>query len=326
MYLAIPARDMDSEELKAVRRVTTASNVRLFVTASSAEENDVSVVDLMGEQTAAANAELLEAQGDAFCGSPIWAAYYRKLCVDSMLIKEYDFYIFSRIEYNYLSEHVGLKYLSTSKITSNSPYSIGWIPDGEDYGGVGDRHFVTQSFEAFQAFMGLWQQVIDGRALQLFKTYRHVMPYWQIHDYLRLLLNSEGVFIDRFPAFGHLVCVHRETSTSSRLKNAMYRDDHSWDICSKHVSDYSNYGCVKDEHGPLARVKYISEFYLASQVANCVDEKSWNTSLDNTITDCFCNFRHPNSFYGNMFIQFALPTDNLCTPNHTDQEAHPQAA
>lgn len=73
-------------------------------------------------------------------GSGAVLLYYRWRVLENIrrlgLTSQYDWFIITRSDYMYAVPHVPLNLLSTNSV---------WIPDGEKYGGVTDRHLICPS-------------------------------------------------------------------------------------------------------------------------------------------------------------------------------------
>lgn len=114
-------------------------------------------------------------------GSGAVLLYYRWKVLENVrrlgLLEKYDWFIITRSDYMYPVPHVPLEMLSPSSV---------WIPDGEKYGGVTDRHIVCP-----RAFL---ERSIDMLGAILREPRRTLLEY-------RKWLNGKGANPETFIAY-----------------------------------------------------------------------------------------------------------------------------
>jgi hypothetical protein len=111
------------------------------------------------------------------------------------LQREYSWFILSRSDYLYLAPHPPLDLLGSDGT---------WIPRGEGYGGVTDRHVVFPAHEARRALDLLRPLVTDPVS---FRRRLHITCDWNLERFLKVTFLANGLYrgLRRFPPVGFLV-------------------------------------------------------------------------------------------------------------------------
>ncbi len=113
-----------------------------------------------------------------------------------MLLGEYTHFILSRSDYLYIADHVPLSYLMPDRI---------WIPRGEEYGGVTDRHTVFSPQHANEILDLLSPILFSAQRLKALMGYGTVP--WNLESFVKLMLMRYSVYasVRRFPGTMYLV-------------------------------------------------------------------------------------------------------------------------
>ena len=119
------------------------------------------------------------------------------------LQREYSWFILSRSDYLYLAPHPPLDMLGSHR---------SWIPRGEGYGGVTDRHLVFPAHEATRALDLLRPLVTDPVS---FRRRLHITCDWNLERFLKVAFLTNGLYREmrRFPPIAFLVR-NADTATS----------------------------------------------------------------------------------------------------------------
>jgi hypothetical protein len=109
--------------------------------------------------------------------------------LENKLLNEYDRFIYTRSDYLYETPHIPLELLSKDKI---------WIPDGEDYGGVTDRHMVCSALNIISA-LSIADPMI--KAPQDLVDTMSYFQEWNLEQFIKLSFQKTGIWdqVQRFP-------------------------------------------------------------------------------------------------------------------------------
>ena len=295
MFVILPQSETGTKEFALLDEWKSVAGLSLYPSFVQEEKLHVLLSEISNEDKT-----LLHAvdQG-AFCGSNLWQAFYRERCFEQISINQpYDWYISTRLDYFWLSEHVPLTFLGDRL--------AGYVPDGEDYGGLNDRHFVTRNFQVFQIYMTMWSHVKLGSAAALVRSLEGNQIKWGVHEYLLLRLGFAGVSIERIPSVAYLLCLSGIGSVSPTLFNN-HSESESFDICPKnHREFFKNYACIQHSKVPgLGRAKYLEEWAIAVNTALCLKDGRFSMSGGQWTTasfeNCYLRSHRSDSFAGNVF-------------------------
>lgn len=119
------------------------------------------------------------------------------------LLAEYDRFIVTRSDFFYYCPHPPVDLLDRGGL---------WIPDGEDYGGLTDRHLVVAAADV-EASLGLIDDIVT-RPRALYDAMRGRAD-WNIERYMRLHFERKGLAqrVKRFPYI--MFAVRAQTDGSS---------------------------------------------------------------------------------------------------------------
>jgi hypothetical protein len=164
------------------------------------------------------------------CFSPTITIFFRwflreKLLAEGLLEK-YEWFVITRSDFLYRIPHIPLTMLDPNYV---------WIPDGEDYGGLTDRHMVV-SRKFLEKALSAADPIIRSPD-ELYEQMRGKSD-WNVEMYLQLALGKVGLlaFVKRFPYTMYTV---RDDSThTSWSKGIKNRKD---GYLVKYLSEYNNY-------------------------------------------------------------------------------------
>ena len=115
--------------------------------------------------------------------------------LSARLLEIYDRFIITRSDFYYLCPHPPLDFLDPDNL---------WVPDGEDYGGLTDRHLIVSSEYLVKSC-----NLIDDLLLRPAEIHEIMVPRedWNIESYLHLHLQRNGLIdkVRRFPYIMFLV-------------------------------------------------------------------------------------------------------------------------
>ena len=166
--------------------------------------------------------------------------YLKRNLLEEKLIDKYDWFVITRSDFIYQIPHIPMCLLNENYI---------WIPDGEDYGGITDRHMVV-SRKHITDVLSASDPIIKNPD-ELFEKMKSKTD-WDIEGYLEFTLDEMGLLskIKRFPY------------TMYTVRSDMMRK--GWEP-GRFSSRYGYY------------IKYINEyksFFLASRFIN--KQEDWN--------------------------------------------------
>ncbi|CAK9005266.1 unnamed protein product [Durusdinium trenchii] len=202
-------------------------------------------------------------------GSGLCLIYGQKQCMlmiedwEAKRGRPYERIIFSRPDFHWIAPHIPLSYLSTEHI---------WVMDGEDNGGLNDRHWIFPR-HLMRVVLGAWDHIVDGFVVWMHQA-AQVLPWWGAETFFGLRLMQLGYheLIRRLPVPAFLECSNRysrkEVDTSAVSVNDTARLSESKLRC--HLG------------GP----KYRHEHHQAEKLAACFgDHEQWSWAL---IWVCWC--------------------------------------
>ena len=123
------------------------------------------------------------------------------------LLDRYDRFVITRSDFMWLCPHPPLSILDQHRI---------WIPEGEDYGGLADRHLVVSRDDVVNGLNLI--EAILLRPLELYEQMKH-QDEWNSEEFLLHHFTRNGLVhkVSRFPAVMYLARYKRDhTPTWSR--------------------------------------------------------------------------------------------------------------
>jgi hypothetical protein len=129
------------------------------------------------------------------------------------LLQKYDWFVVTRSDFYYLCPHPPLECLDPKFI---------WLPEGEDYGGLTDRHLVVSS-ERLVECLNLIEDILL-RPHEITTIMNSRGPNWNIERYIHLHYERNGLLLQvrRFPYIMFLV---RGPDDPTAWSEGTYRDD-----------------------------------------------------------------------------------------------------
>lgn len=200
-------------------------------------------------------------------GSGLCQMYSHKQCL-SMITDweqrrglEYERVVYSRADFLWLAPHVPLSFLPNGEM---------WIVDGEDNGGINDRHWVMPRSLAAK-LLNSWDRLVEGQLARLFEN----LGLWGLSTevYFHYLMVGSGLdaYIRRLPALAYVVCSN-------------FHNRKRIDMTAVSLNDSRRLGEVDVRCRP-GGPKYKHEYNNAKEVADCGGGHFW--SMKN-IWDCWC--------------------------------------
>ncbi|KAL3923102.1 MAG: hypothetical protein SGPRY_004329 [Prymnesium sp.] len=116
---------------------------------------------------------------------------------------QYNRIVHSRLEFVWLAPHPPLRLMDLR---------CAWVPDGEDYGGLNDRHAVLNREHAV-LYMARWEMILDGRVMQNNANLRTNTCCGSMSDekWLRNIVHFHHIPVCRFPQLSYLTCCNAQT-------------------------------------------------------------------------------------------------------------------
>ncbi|KXZ51746.1 hypothetical protein GPECTOR_11g192 [Gonium pectorale] len=151
---------------------------------------------------------------DQHPGSSAILIFYRwfllKNLFESKIVNYYDYFIVTRSDYYYIKPHPKLP-------LSMDPNHI-WIPEGEDYGGITDRHIVV-SRKHVHAALSLMDPIIQDPKGLLREMQGH--DEWNLEQFIKYQFETRGILqhVRRFPRIMYAV---RTSNTSTRWRSGTF--------------------------------------------------------------------------------------------------------
>ncbi|CAK9005375.1 unnamed protein product [Durusdinium trenchii] len=223
-------------------------------------------------------------------GSGLCLIYGQKQCMlmiedwEAKRGRPYERIIFSRPDFHWIAPHIPLSYLSTEHI---------WVMDGEDNGGLNDRHWIFPR-HLMRVVLGAWDHIVDGFVVWMHQA-AQVLPWWGAETFFGLRLMQLGYheLIRRLPVPAFLECSNRysrkEVDTSAVSVNDTARLSESKLRC--HLG------------GP----KYRHEHHQAEKLAACFgDHEQWSWAL---IWVCWCEVKFRRGML--QFLDYELCDSTL---------------
>ena len=115
----------------------------------------------------------------------------------------YDRIVHSRLEFIWVAPHPPVELLDRR---------CTWVPDGEDYGGLNDRHAVL-SREHAATYHGRWEMILDGRVMANNPNLRAGVCCGSMSDekWLHAIMRHYRRPVCRFPQLSFLSCCNART-------------------------------------------------------------------------------------------------------------------
>ena len=148
-------------------------------------------------------------------GSGAVLFYYRWRALENIrrlgLTSEYDWFVITRSDYMYPVPHVPLHMLSPTSV---------WIPDGEKYGGVTDRHLICPS-NFIEKSIDMLQYILT-QPNDFFSKYKRWLDRKGANPetFIAFYLEKQGIPVQFVPYFMYTVRELDETSNATRFGEA----------------------------------------------------------------------------------------------------------
>jgi len=148
------------------------------------------------------------------------------------LISQYDRFIITRSDYIYQLPHIQLNLLDEQYI---------WVPDGEHYDGITDRHTVLSKSNIVQYLNLLNCMVLQGN--EYYDKMKH-HNRWNLEQFIKFHLSQHGM-VEQIREFPYVMYTVRSVNGVSRWKWGNYSDEHGYFI--KYEGEYEKSGYYKTE-------------------------------------------------------------------------------
>ncbi|CAJ1356867.1 unnamed protein product [Effrenium voratum] len=209
-------------------------------------------------------------------GSGLCQMYSQKQCMQMISEWEtargftYERVIYSRPDFQWTAQHIPLAFLSSPHI---------WIMDGEDNGGLNDRHWAMPR-SLMRAVLGSWDHVLDGTVAQMHASTG--LPWWGAETFfgMRLMQLGYADTIRRLPVPAFIVCSHLHSRKEI-------------DTSAASVNDSGRQG----EH----KLRYKHEHEEAQHLASCRAERPWSWRL---LWECWCSIKSARGML--QFLDYEL--------------------
>lgn len=154
---------------------------------------------------------------------------------DHNLLGAYDWFVITRSDYYYDIPHPPLSILSKEHV---------WVPNGEHYGGITDRHLVVPR-EFVEPALDVMSAIIkDPHGLRA--EMQPVMSCWNLERYLALHFNKRGL-LSRLGTFPYIMFTVRDPGDRSRWAWGRYNTEAGMIV--KYESEFSTYKAFKELAG-----------------------------------------------------------------------------
>lgn len=115
--------------------------------------------------------------------------FLKEQIIANNILDKYDWYIITRSDFVYEVPHIPMEFLDSRFI---------WVPDGEDYGGLNDRHTVVHRNDVINV-LSIADPIIANPD-QLYQQMSHRQD-WSMEKYVKFAFNNLGLLpqLKRFP-------------------------------------------------------------------------------------------------------------------------------
>ncbi|KXZ51745.1 hypothetical protein GPECTOR_11g191 [Gonium pectorale] len=167
---------------------------------------------------------------DQHPGSSAILIFYRwfllKNLFESKVVDKYDYFIVTRSDYYYVKPSPRMPpYMNPNHI---------WIPEGEDYGGITDRHIVVSRKHVYAA-LNLMEPIIKdpNGLLKEMEGYQE----WNLERYIKFRFEKQGILrhVRRFPRIMYAV---RTSNTSTRWSYGFWIEEAG--MLVKYMTEYND--------------------------------------------------------------------------------------
>jgi len=190
---------------------------------------------------------------DEHPGSAGILLFFRWFCLTNLVasgaIDLYDWFIVTRSDFLYTLPHPCVEIFSPEYI---------YIPDGEHYGGVTDRHAVLSRLHVKTYFNILNEMVLRSDE---YIAYMAGHEQWNLEKLILLHLHIQGLgqSVRHFPYVMYSV---RHPNGSTRWSEGSWSDSHGYFI--KYQSEYNMSQAHKANYDALGTSRDLNTFYLAN--------------------------------------------------------------
>jgi hypothetical protein len=164
--------------------------------------------------------------------------------IKNNLINEYDRFIITRSDYLYLSPHPNLDILDNNYI---------WIPNGEHYGGVTDRHVVISN-----KYIVKYLNILNSLVLKSNNYYDKLKNYnnWNLERIIKFHLEQEEIF-NKVRFFPYIMFAIRPLNGTTRWSTGEFNEKLNCYI--KYYTEYNNALHYKNKLNLIINNYYIKE-------------------------------------------------------------------
>lgn len=206
--------------------------------------------------------------GPMNAGSGALLYYFRYVALQEILRnglnKKYTHVVITRSDYEYAAPH-------PTKIDTDSL----WIPQGEDYGGVTDRHTVVPMHLAVKA-LNIVEEMVSNPPQDVVAKYNFLaedgrvnrMRDWNPESLLKHYYERQGLKLTRFPRVMFSV---RDTTDSQRS---------TWYSADAHVNGFADNVLVKYPTEHVMSLKTTYELSACASGCASVDSCAWTAAQD----------------------------------------------
>lgn len=123
-------------------------------------------------------------------GSSAILIYFRWLLLNHIITLDYDRYVITRSDFVWMCPHPPIELLDES---------FAWIPDGEHYGGVTDRHIVLSKDNLAKAINFLYDIMFEPKTLLAAMREAKPQDGWNLEQFIAFQLTRRKVPVRFFP-------------------------------------------------------------------------------------------------------------------------------
>ena len=151
--------------------------------------------------------------------------FLRNCIKNPELFWEYDRFIITRSDYMYTTPAIPLELLSNDRI---------WIPEGEDYGGMTDRHIICNNVQLMN-ILSIADPVINNDDALFHDLLSLQNEKWNLEWYVKYMFDRLNIspFISRYPYTMYTV---KSPDEKTRWSNGMFNEELGYNI--KYPSEY----------------------------------------------------------------------------------------
>ncbi len=177
--------------------------------------------------------------------------FLKEQIIANNILEKYDWYIITRSDFIYEVPHIPMDCLDSKFI---------WVPDGEDYGGLNDRHTVVHRNDIINV-LSIADPIIANPD-QLYQQMSNRQD-WSMEKYVKFAFNNLG-FLPRLKRFPYTMYSVRKGDTPTTWSQGTFNERLGY--------------CIKYSR------EYRSSFWASKIINQIQDWNTQNISLINTLT------------------------------------------